>query len=408
MTEDKKKKLLFVGYPPNAFWSGQGRVALSLTKRFSNYFDVRVAGWGCKEPSQDPKVFIYPNSEEWWKIIPDWKPDVLFLSHDCWRFPILPEVRRNNPNLKICGYFTIDADPVSKSWFPIFDACDILLVPSTWGRNVIRERYSARPIYAVPQGIEIDTFFHKVDKSVEKKAIDINTEKMDSQGKQKLYFANKFTISFFGQNQTKKNIGGILDGFAEFAEGKETLLILGLHSNLVTDSFGNKIVSDYDISDMYSWRRIGSKLLLTDKILSEQELVRSYAVSDVLLSPSIGEGFGLFVLESMSLGVIPIISYYSAFTELPAKDSCFFLQPTFFRTTWNSRRSIVSPRDITKTLEMAYAIWKNNPGIWKNMQEANYQRVLEFSWDHCAMNIIDFLLKLTKGDTFFDPELRKI
>jgi glycosyltransferase involved in cell wall biosynthesis len=405
----EKKKLLFVGLPPTAFFSGQGRVARALTLRFNEVFDVRVAGWGCDEREvKNFPLFIYPNSEKWWDIILEWKPDILFLSHDCWRFPQLVQIKRQFPNLKIVGYFTIDGDPISKSWFPIFDACDIILVPSQWGKDVILERYSSRPVFVIPQGVELSFFFHQVDKFKVKQEVDRKTNENVVVQHNKLLLQDKFIISFSGMNQTKKNIGALLDGFQEFSKNKETFLFLVTHS-YVANIFGAEVLSDYDFSDSFSWKKASSKFKIVDRRLSENDLLNIYLASDLLLCPSIGEGFGLFVLEAMATGTIPMISYYSAFTELPAKDSCFFLQPAaFHRNSWNIKRAIISAEEVAKKLEIAYNMWLNVPSAWTAMQERNWLKVKDYSWDACAINILKLLLDLDKGTDFFDVEVRKL
>jgi len=401
-----KKKLLFIGLSPQAFFSGQGRVAQAIVSRLKDFYEVRVAGWGCH--STDYKgVFVYPNSESWWEIIPQWQPDILFLSHDVWRFPQLPSVKRQFKNLKTIGYFTIDGDPISKSWIPIFDACDVILVPSMWGRDVIFERYSKRSIMVIPQGIELNTFYKRIDKESIKRKIDEFTKKSDI--KHKFYHSGKFTIFFAGMNQSKKNIGVILDGFKLFAQDKEDVfLILVLHSH-EEDVFGAKVLSDYDLTDLYLWKGVIDKIELFEGTLNDDKLLQLYGISDVLLSPSIGEGFGLFVLEAMATGTIPIITNYSAFKELPHPNACFFLNvDAFYLARWNTRRAIVSDKSVCESLNLAYKIWKNQPTVWRNMQDLNYNRVLGFSWDMCVNKIRKIIDDLLKGDLFVDVELRRL
>lgn len=408
MDNEQKRKLLFVGFPPTSHWTGQGRVARSLIERFKQCYEVGVAGWGCTfSPNSD--ITIYPDSEEWWKIIPQWKPDILFLSHDVWRFPQLPSVRKRYEDLKIAGYFTIDGDPIHKSWLPIFNSCDVVIVPSVWGKQVLKERFSQKPIIVIPNGIEINQFYRHVDKESFKERVDRDTKLIKAPEEMKLYHKDKFTVLFCGANQTKKNIGAILDGFCLFAKNKvDVLLLLVLHS-FKFNSFGLDVVGDYDVTDMYPWRKELKKINIVQEVVDENILLNLYLVSDVLLSPSIGEGFGLFVLEAMATGVIPIITNYSAFVELPDKDSFFPLKvDAFYRVQWNVRRAIVSAETVASSLEEAYSVWKDKPEEWKNMMEKNWQKVFLYSWDKCAIDMLQILEGLYNDKVLIDEELQRL
>ena len=403
-----KKKLLFVGVSPTAFFSGQGRVARAIVSRLKDFYEIRVAGWGCSSTDFNG-IFIYPNSESWWKIISEWNPDVLFLSHDVWRFQQLVDVRQKFKDLIIIGYFTIDGDPISESWIPIFNSCDVILVPSMWGRRVIFERFSQKPIIYIPQGVDLNLFYKVVNKEEIKKIIDSKTKEMNVEENRKFYHSGKFTIFFAGMNQTKKNIGVILDGFDLFAKDKEDVfLVLVLHSH-IDNKFGMKVLMDYDFKDLYSWRKSINKFKIIETQLIDEQLLNLYLVSDVLLSPSIGEGFGLFVLEAMATGTIPVISNYSAFRELPHPDAFFLLNvDSFYRSTWNVRRAVVSVNSVCSTLNLAYKNWKEMPEIWKTMQDLNWKRVLQFSWDVCADKIRKIIDQLLNRDDCIDVELRRI
>jgi len=408
MNTEKKRRLLFVGFPPTSYWTGQGRVARSLIERFKKDYEVGVAGWGCKfSPNLD--ITIYPDSEKWWEVIPQWKPDILFLSHDVWRFPQLPSVRQKYENLKIVGYFTIDSDPIHKSWLPIFGSCDIVIVPSMWGKQVLKERFSQKPIVVIPNGIEINQFYKHIDKEAFKEQVDKDTKLIEAPENMKMYHKGKFTILFAGANQSKKNIGTILDGFCLFAKDKiDVLLLLVLHSFTI-NSFGLDIVGDYDVTDMYSWRRELKKINILQEVVDDKILSNLYLISDVLLSPSIGEGFGLFVLEAMATGAIPIITDYSAFVELPDKDSFFPLKvDAFYRAQWNAKRAIVSAETVASTLDKAYYLWKNNLKEWKDMMEKNWQKVFLYSWDKCAIDILQVLKDVCNNEVLIDPELQRL
>jgi len=411
---DNKAKLLFVGNSPTILHSGQSVVSRALCARLSQVFELAVAGWGYNGEVHGFPFHIYPSNYEWWRVIKDFKPDVLFLSHDVWRFAQLVSVRKEYPDLKIVGYFTIDGDPLPGSWIPILDCCDLVLVPSRFGKEVIEERWTVKPVLVVPQGVEPFFFVDAgEDKENLKKEVDEKTFKMASElnrsEKDMILYSNKFVVFFCGMNQTKKNIGTILDGFTEFAHGKnDVCLNLILHSH-VFSQFGLETVGDYDVRDMYSWMSERDKIYLVDAAVNDDTLKSFYGVADVLLSPSIGEGFGLFVLEAMAAKVIPILTEYSAFIEWPDRNAMFLMKPdALFRSYWNVNRAIVSSDTVARTLERAYTVWKYAPERWRKMQELNQQRVLMFTWDVCVQKIVPVLVKLINGEIFIKTGVKRL
>jgi len=181
----------------------------------------------------------------------------------------IPVIKQRIPELKIIGYFTIDGDPLPEQWFPILRSCDHIIVPSQFGKRVIEERWTERPISMIPQGVELKDFFLKESKEEFKKSVDKETiELSEKMKKAPLLHSGRFVVFFAGMNQTKKNIGAILDGFVQFAAGKDDVfLYLVLHSH-IEEKYGMKVVSDYDITDLYSWIHESGKFRIISESLS--------------------------------------------------------------------------------------------------------------------------------------------
>ena len=410
MNPERKVKLLYISNSPTIQHSGQSRVTEALCNRLCNVYDLRVAGWGYDAGKHGFPFYIYPDSFTWIRAIEDFKPEVLFLAHDVWRYNPIPVIKQRIPELKIIGYFTIDGDPLPEQWFPILRSCDHIIVPSQFGKRVIEERWIERPVSMIPQGVELKDFFLKESKEEFKKSVDKETiELSEKMKKAPLLHSGRFVVFFAGMNQTKKNIGAILDGFVQFAGGKDDVfLYLVLHSH-IEEKYGMKVVSDYDITDLYSWIHESGKFRIISESLSVERLARFYKTADVLLSPSIGEGFGLFVTEAMAAKVIPIITDYSAFVEWPDKRAVFLMPvDAFFRTTWNVRRAIVKPETVAEALNKAYRTWKGSPEQWLNMQELNQQRVKGYSWDRCFEQVKGIIESVLGNDDFIDCSVRRL
>jgi len=413
---DKKKKikLLFVGNSPCIDYSGAGILAKNLCLGFHNTdkYEIRVAGWGYDGRPHKFPWFNYPDTISWTQAAKEFKPDILFLVHDVWRFGKLPELSHSLPNMKIVGHFTIDGDPLPKQWIPVLKSCDMIIIPSAFGVKVVKERFNLKPIIMIPEGVDLNTFSFQGDKEVEKERVDTATTKMlgdiKKTAKEAFLFRDKFTVFFAGMNQFKKNLGALLDGFSLFAKGKDTVLIIVLHSHKAK-VYDFSVVSDYDITDLYSWRDTLHKIKIVDERMSVERIADIYKVADVLVSASLGEGWGLFVAEAMASGTIPILTDYSAFLEIPAPDA-FIKMPVaaLYRSQWNVNRAIVSPKDLALSLEKAYRVWKHDKEKWNEMKKLNYEKVKTLSWDICVNKIVGVFDDLMKGNDFIDCDVRKL
>jgi len=407
ISTNKKPKMLFVGISPQLDFSGQGKVAAGLLHYFKEFFDISVAGWGCT-PETVNSLKIYSNSEEWWKVLEQESFDILFLSHDIFRFSQLPEVRKKYPNLKIIGYFTIDGCPIIKSWLPILEACDVIVTPSQWSSNVILERFTRKPVFVIPNGIHLKVWKKQIDKLLFKQEIDNATLEMDKEANKKLYIKDKFIILFVGVNQDRKNLASLLSGYSMFLNRiKETYLFVFTYTAKF-ELFGDSLPKGYDLDDIFLWKNIIGNLKINQAIQDETLLLKVYQASDLLVLPSCGEGFGLPIIEAMATGVIPLISNYSSMREVP-KEALFLKVNAFQKvTTWNANRAIVTPEEVYFSLLNAYSIWKNNKELWKQMQERNWQEVDKYDWQNASFKFIKILTNLLNGYFYYNSELRRM
>jgi glycosyltransferase involved in cell wall biosynthesis len=129
-----------------------------------------------------------------------------------------------------------------------------------------------------------------------------------------------------GQNPSRKSFGENILAFAIFAQDRPDALLY-LHTerdgamggiNLVhlLDACGVK-PEQYKIVDPYAYRTG----------FPQQALAALYTASDVLLACSMGEGFGIPVIEAQACGTRVIVSDYTAQPELVGVGSAVAIQP---------------------------------------------------------------------------------
>ena len=148
----------------------------------------------------------------------------------------------------------------------------------------------------------------------------------------------------------RKNIDGIIKGFAKSIVKSKCLLILGINWDI--DKYKN-LIESLDITD-----RIRILPGLTD-----DEVVSLYSDCICFLFPSHYEGFGLPILEAMQCGAPVITSNVSSCPEV-AGDAAI----------------IVAPNNISQISDAINQIY-NNPSFRMDFIRKGYSRAANFSWD---------------------------
>jgi|GEM_PF-2484971 len=403
--EERRNKMLYVGVNPLLHYSGTAKLAHYLIERFIKRYDVDVTGWGCEEKEQ--KEYLCPilscSQDKWWETIKTSNPDVIFLSHDIFRFPIIAEVKRSLRGARVVGYFPIDCDGISVRWIKILESCDAIIVPSDFARRAIESRYTKKPVFVVPEGVD-ENIFKCPDKKKVKAFIDSKTQSLP--GVNKLYFQNKFVIFLPGINQSKKNFSSALDMFHIFSRGKDDVLLVLLVHNMVQMFFGEELVAELDFADLFPWKESKNKFVVMDEAITDEQVAMLYQASDALLFPSIGEGFGLPVVEAMASKAIPIITGYSAMIEIPSK--YFSLPYVPNKALFNANRAVVDVYKGARVLEEAYRIWKYFPDIWDRMVKENATKASLLTWDRCAGNIMRVVDSVLAGDSLLSIEVKRL
>ena len=90
------------------------------------------------------------------------------------------------------------------------------------------------------------------------------------------------------------------------------------------------------------------------KGFTQERLAALYTASDVTLTTSYGEGFGLATIESQACGTPTITSGFAASVELAGEDSYLIPGQPFWDEAQLSWYNIPSVKGITDALEMAY------------------------------------------------------
>jgi len=164
-------------------------------------------------------------------------------------------------------------------------------------------------------------------------------------------------LLFVGSLRRKKNVGTLLDAF-------ESMLEKGI-GNLNIVLLGVKGAAWGDVRERIELSRL-EKRVFVPGFVSDSDLLCFYNLAEIVVYPSLFEGFGLPPLEAMACGTPVITTYGGAIPEI-VEDAALLVEP----------RDVEGLRDAIITLH-------NNEAIREEYIKRGFERVEGFSWSRAA------------------------
>ena len=179
--------------------------------------------------------------------------------------------------VKMAGMFVGDVDKIPGSWKQLMDQQDLVLTPSTWGRQIIQAAGVEKPVMVLNHGVS-DAF-----KPPEQKV-----DRGDS-----FTFFHPCSAVFFPE---RKGTPQVLEAFERLVdEGEDVVLkiIFGMKSKPIKETV--KRLPGHVKNRMNIQFLAGAR--------SQDEIRRVYVTSHAGLFPSRAEGMGMMPIEMRSCGV---------------------------------------------------------------------------------------------------------
>ena len=380
-------KIIWVSDNPRFVHVGQSRVSREFCSRLCKDFELIVIGIN-EVPDQLAIKENLPycidtvtrttkgiDKDKILAILLTHNPDIIILSHDVFLFPFLSDVKKILPKTKIIGYFTIDGDSIPKSWIrQTLMYCDVIITPSEFGREVLFNTLITKPLEVVGYGI--NKLFSPGDKTkneYKKEIADVsyNTNIL-------LDVADKFCALYYGMNQTKKGLDVIRKAWIDFSADKDDVFCLMMVHSHSYNHHGYIDVGDYDVMRFQNIK----DLIFLNTVVPDDNLVKILRAFDVLLFPSIGEGFNLPCLEAMACGCIPITTHYAASTDyITSKNSFPLTKYILVSGEFNVNRAAVDYIELIEKLNDAYSLWKSGSGELLTKRNLGFKMVKNYDWD---------------------------
>jgi len=154
-----------------------------------------------------------------------------------------------------------------------------------------------------------------------------------------------------GGIEERKNTLRILLAFAKVRQDlpQAQLVIAGGASLLDHDAYRQRFMDAVQASGFSTGP--GLPLILTGPLADEQ-MPALFRLADVLLMPSLREGFGLVVLEAMASGTPAVVSRIAPFTEYLQDGQCFWAEPEDVASIAHAMRLACQP-SLARSLALA-------------------------------------------------------
>lgn len=405
-----KPKLLWISDSPVLKFVGQSRVSREFIVRLQKDFDVSCIGY-----SHDNTPFcceIFPSKRRDWdmfeKVVKKVKPAVIVASHDPWLFTRFPEMKIKFPEVKFVLYGTVDGWPIHSSWIPVFRACDLIMTPCQYAKDVIQQRVADIPIQVVPYGVDRNVFkpIAKTKAECKQAVFDLDLPLLQQIGINKKQTGSKTVFFFIGHNQTKKNIGAMLGAMQMCADVKkyQFALFLILHSMTAKNDANHILSGDTDIFDAVKVDRNMDHLAYREEKITDEQLNLVYNASDFFMYPSLGESPGLQVQEAASAGCIPIYTNWSGLAEVGEGVGIGLTPIAFLYGEYNVRRAVISSATLAKAMQMCIEL----PVERKEKLFSNAVNAVLPTWDMSAVLMKELLQAVTSSQKIADTDVEDI
>ena len=256
------------------------------------------------------------------------RSDLLITIGDPWMFDGMPK-----PPCPWLACFPLDGGPVPRTWTRWMSSANRCLVFSRFAQTLVTAATGLEPIF-LPHGVDTRVF----------SPADKPSAKLQLIGDDR-----SFIVGCIATNAQRKNLPALIRAFASFSADKPDALLY-LHT---------PIVGFWDIEELTDRYGVTPKTRATLNYhphygVPDETLAVIYNAMDVLALPTMGEGFGLPLLEAAACGVSAIATDCSSCPELlpdPIQRIAVAARLTMAR---NIEQAIVDEADLAAKLNRFY------------------------------------------------------
>lgn len=361
--------------------SGFAVVTHNICNRLAEKCDLEVFGIGYKPAKPNPyKYNIYPayiESDMYGftyanAVIQRTNPDVIVMFNDD---HIIERymAKLAGTNSRIVPLFPINMLPLDKERMLGLSVADYNVT-----KVMTYTDFSKKEILRINPNLDVTAIYHGVDRSTFSPIPDT---------KKQLGLKNYFVVGTVGANTYRKRLDLFLRGFAKFAEGKSDVKCL-VHAT-------NKDIA-YDLSVIIKDLKIEGKSLISNTPKDFNDLNTLYNLMDVNVNTSLGEGFGLPLIEGAACGVPVLCPEHGNLMDIWGDSATYIkLRDNEYVAGTKYTGGVIDTDDMAVKLNTLYEDRERLSAMSK--QVLDYSNKDQFNWDKIAEKVYKTLVSANNG-----------
>ena len=216
---------------------------------------------------------------------------------------------------------------------------------------------------------------HVVYNGIDSRFTDEGKKKVQlKQMEEPVLVGNKY-ILFVGTFEARKNIERLIEAFAVFKKKFGTTVSKAKLAIVGKPSSGKFSDRNKHINDLIERLNLGNEIVLCGYV-PDADLPDLYRNACMIAFPSIYEGFGLPIIEGFASGVPVLTSNVCSMPEIAGTAAV-----------------LVNPYEVNDIAEKIELLMFDLP-LRERLIATGYERVKEFTWEHCAHQIILYIRPL--------------
>ena len=370
------KKVLWLSnapYTPTGY-GNQTQLFMATLPSYGHEVAI-VCNYGLQGKKMDaPGVVLYPSEGKsiamdggmkW--AVREFEPDVIITLYDPWAMKWMEDIETDKIDIPWVAWTPIDTLPAPKTTIENLEKAAAVVAYSRFGQRVLRDFHGINAEF-IPHGILTNVF----------------TPGGRAEARAFLGMPEQpFIVSIVGNNQGMPNRKAMYESMVAFRDFNQRHpdTIIYLHTTLGRLRGGldlPTIAEDHLQLKEESVRYVNQQDYALGNLTMEY-MAKVYQATDVLLNPSLGEGFGLPILEAESCATPVIANDCTSMTELVEQAGGWLVQNQPFRHPDEADQAMPLISSIIQALESAYKSWETGNQWAQRRQSARaYAMTFDF------------------------------